>query len=125
MKIILPIFYVFLLFLFLGIEGSMAQAQKLNEKELIRDVRETKNVNQKILRMILLGEYYSVNNLKKANDLRKKINAIVKQEGLQQTVEVDLFSAKIFKLQRQVVSFKQSVLPYEKVDLTNYSKAHQ
>jgi tetratricopeptide (TPR) repeat protein len=125
MKTYSPILYFALLISIFWGSNSSIFAQSLSEKALIRGIRETKNIDDKILRMIRLGEYYADNNLLKANGLRKKINYLAKQKKTKKKVDVDLFNAKIFKLQRNSDSFKLHILPYRNANLTGYSKQKQ
>ncbi len=121
MKSLSPIVYIaFLISLFWG-SNSGLYAQIQSEKELIRGVRETKDKDVKILRMIQLGEFYSDLNLKKAESLRKRINYLAKNEGSTKTFEIDLYNAKIFKLQRNFDGFFNRVFPYKDKNISSYS----
>ncbi|MGJ8661667.1 MAG: histidine kinase [Bacteroidota bacterium] len=125
MKFFSPIFSLSLLIILLLMKSAPIYAQEFTEKDLIRSVRETKDINRKIINMIRLGEYYSEINLSKAESLRKKINYLSKQEGVTKIVEVDLFNAKIFKLQRNEDSFEASVMKYHNLDISNLTEKNQ
>ncbi len=125
MKNISPILSYFLLSIIFLVNSPSVFAQKFAEKELIRGVRETKDPNLKILRMIRLGEYYADNNLSKAENLRKRINNIAKQENIKDRVEIDIFNAKIFKLERNEASFEASTMKYVDYDISSLSSINQ
>ncbi|MFA7272432.1 MAG: histidine kinase [Crocinitomicaceae bacterium] len=119
MKLISPALRFILPFFFIWGCSSLSFAQ--SEKQMIRAVRETKETDLKIIRLIELGEYYSDKNLKKTQDIQSKVNFFAKQGSTKTTIDVALFNALVYRLERDFSSLYRSIQPFEGVNLSNES----
>jgi hypothetical protein len=116
------IFYLaMLLTTFWGANATIFAQTSSSEKELIRGVRETKNIDKKIIRLIELGEFYGDKNLEKTQVIQDKIKQFSQESHSKITLDIALFDAYVFRLERNYKLFYASIQPFENKDLSKES----
>lgn len=116
--------FALILFVIWGVTFA-SFSQNSTVKELIRGVRETKDVDLKIQRMIHLGEYFSNQNFKKTKEIQDKINTFSSQTKNKSEINVALYNALVFSLEQNFKKCAESLQSFEGKDLSDLPKKLQ